>query len=273
MGMTSAGRVLHGALLVGLAGGTAVAVIQANSMRQELTELRQRLSQVERRPATSSQPVTTERTVALPSGDVVPSSGTSSAEVAELRRRLDELSAKVDPAAAADPADVASLPEALSIPADGTNAALAALPQGTRDALKAVVNEAIEEREKERDKVRSEEMATRGVERVLDRLAQELALSESQKQMLKGVLDERAKKFTELWQSDLPREERGAKMTELRKETDTAIKRSLTSEQALKYDQLASQDGGMGLFFGGRGYRGPGGGSTGGSTGQPRSGR
>ncbi len=272
MSKAFAGRLLHGALLLGLGAGTAVAVSQSMAVQQELAALRSKVAQLERKPAATATP-TTGPIVTLPSGDVVPLPASSSNEIADLRRRLDELTARVGSTDAGTAGSV--LPAALVLPADGSTPALAALPPSAKEALKAVVKETIEEREKEREKERSQEMVTRGSERMLDRLTEQLALSESQKSILKGILDERSKKFAELFTGDLSSDDRRAKMEVMRKEADTQIKQVLTSEQAIKYDELSSQwgggFGGRGGWGGGRGDRGAGGGQSGG-TGQPGSG-
>ncbi len=262
------GRLLHGALLLGLGAGTAVAVSQSMAVQQELAALRTKVTQIEKRPTATASPVSAQPVVVLPSGDVVSLPSAPSTEVAELRRRLDELASRMGSSGGAT--DVSVLPAALSLPTDGSTVALAQLPESAKEALKAVVKETIEERDKEREKERSQEMVTRGSERMLERLAEQLALSESQKAILKGVFDERSKKFAELFTSDMSRDDRRAKMDVMRKEADVAIKQSLTAEQALKYDEISSQMGGdfggRGGWGGGRGDRGSsGGGSTGGA--------
>ncbi|GEM_PF-2188078 len=261
------GRVLHGALLLGLGAGTAVAVSQSMAVRQELSALSSKVTKLEKRPTATASPVSSSAVVALPSGDVVSLPSAPSSEVAELRRRLEELASRMGTSDGAMAASV--LPAALSLPSDGSAVSLAQLPESAKAALKAVVKETIEERDKEREKERSQEMVTRGSERMLERLAEQLALSESQKSILKGVFDERSKKFAELFTSDLSRDDRRAKMDVMRKEADMVVKQSLTAEQAIKYDEISSQmDSGFGGGRGGRGDRGSGGGgSTGG--GQP----
>jgi len=258
------GRFLHGALLLGMAAGTAVAVSQTLSMQQDLTSLRQRLASVEKRPAATTTPTTSTTVVNLPSGDSVPASAGASSEIAELRRRLDAMAAKSDSTAV--PAGLA-LPEALKTTpsADGSapTVATADLPPAFKEAVKAVMKEA----QDERDKQRTQDMVTRGSERMLDRLATELALSESQKDIIKKLLDDRSKKFAELWQGDLSREDRTAKMTEMRKEADTAIKQALTAEQGAKYDTISQDLGGFGGGRGGNGGSGGGGRGNRGGTG------
>lgn len=262
MSKVFAGRLLHGALLLGLGAGTAVAVSQSMAVQQELAALRTKVTQLEKRPTTTASPVAVDRVVALPSGDVVPLPSAPT-EVAELRRRLDELASRMG--SSDGTASVSVLPAALSLPTDGSTVALAQLPASAKEALKAVVKETIEERDKEREKERSQEMVARGSERMLERLAEQLALSESQKSILKTVLDERTKKFAELFTSDLSRDDRRAAMDVMRKEADQQIKQVLTAEQAIKYDEVSSQM--MGGDFGGRGGWGGGRGSGGGSTG------
>ncbi len=168
-------------------------------------------------------------------------------------------------------ADALKLPDALKTTpsADGSapTVATADLPPAFKEAVKAVMKEA----QDERDKQRTQDMVTRGSERMLDRLATELALSESQKDIIKKLLDDRSKKFADLWQSDLSREDRTAKMTEMRKEADTAIKQALTAEQGAKYDTISQDLGGFGGGgrggFGGGGNGGGGRGNRGGSSG------
>ena len=76
----------------------------------------------------------------------------------------------------------------------------------------------------------------------LQHIAQELKLTDDQKEKLKPVLREQAKKVRELRQdSDLGQQERLVKFRELRQSTQEKLKTILTPEQLEKFKELRSE--------------------------------
>lgn len=262
----SVGRVLLGILVLAAGAGAVVAYVEMSAVRQELRALQGKVAQLERKgaePTTSAPAAVTP--VALPAATGTPAE--TAQEVAALKARIEAMEVRV---AGGGPEGGGALDRgAIAVTAAGVEEAAkiaSMMSEDAKKAIAAVVKETLEQRDRER----TAGWTSRGADRMLDRLAQELALSESQKALLKPILDERAKKMADLFTSgNLDRETMRTQIDGLRKETDEAIKRHLTSEQARKYDEVAAQNGGMGWFGGGRmifdaGGRPQGGGAQGG---------
>ena len=77
------------------------------------------------------------------------------------------------------------------------------------------------------------------VEQRMDRLTEQLKLTDEQKPKVKAVLEEETKKMQELrGDSSVSREDRIAKMQSIQKETGAKLKGILTPEQYEKYEKL-----------------------------------
>jgi Spy/CpxP family protein refolding chaperone len=111
----------------------------------------------------------------------------------------------------------------------------------------------------------------RGAAAVLDpEVAGKLALTSEQKQKIEDLLEAQRDTQREMFEEDVPREERRAKLDELENETDKAVSEVLTEQQRTQLNELEGAPfdldrselfrGGFGR--GGRGGRGPGGGSN-----------
>ena len=265
----SAGRVVLAILVIAAGAGAVVAYTEMSAVRGELKALQAKVAQLDRKGAEPTTAAPTAVTpVALPSA--APTAVEAGPEMALLHERLVALEARLGSGsgggAAPNAGNGGAAVGAPSGPAGAEEAAKIAvnMSEEAKKAIAAVVKETLDARDKER----TVGMATRGVDRMLENLATQLALSESQKAMLKTVLDERAKKMTEMFTSgNFDRETMRTQIDVLRKDTDEAIKRHLTAEQAQKYDEVGAQNGGMGWFGGMGGGRGSfGGGGAGGGT-------
>src|SRR5260221_10900492 len=74
------------------------------------------------------------------------------------------------------------------------------------------------------------------VEQRLDRMTEELKLTDEQKPKVKAVLEETAKKM-----QDVPREERREKGQAIREEENTKLKAILTPEQTEKWEKMRAE--------------------------------
>ena len=76
----------------------------------------------------------------------------------------------------------------------------------------------------------------------LKQVSEELKLTDEQKEKVKPVLQEQAKKVRELRDNkDLSRQDRVAKLKEIREGVDTKVKAILTPEQLEKWNKLRSE--------------------------------
>lgn len=76
----------------------------------------------------------------------------------------------------------------------------------------------------------------------LTAMAEQLSLTDEQKEKLKPILEEQSKKMREIFQdSNVSREDRMKKMQELRDATNAKIKPILTKEQQEKWDKMQEQ--------------------------------
>ena len=76
----------------------------------------------------------------------------------------------------------------------------------------------------------------------LQQIAEQLKLTDGQKEKLKGILQEEAKKIRELrLNKELSRQDRVARLKEIRKEMLDKIKPILTPEQLEKWKELRSE--------------------------------
>ena len=73
----------------------------------------------------------------------------------------------------------------------------------------------------------------------LDRMTEELKLTDEQKPKVKAVLEETQKKMQEL--RDVPREERRDKLTAIRENEDKKLKEILTSDQYSKWEKMREE--------------------------------
>lgn len=253
----SAGRVMLAIVVIATGAGAVVAYTEMGAIRGELKALQAKVAQLDRKgaePAATSAPLAVTP-VALPSA--TPTAAEAGEELALLHERLALLEARLGGGSSATGGGAAVSPAG----AEEAAKIAASMSEDAKKAIAAVVKQTLDDRDKER----TAGMATRGVDRMLDRLAEQLALSESQKALLKPVLDERAKKMADMFTGgNFDRDTMRAQLDVLRKDTDETIKRHLTAEQAQKYDEVAAQNGGMGWFGGGGGRGNRGGGDQGG---------
>ncbi|MEK7867528.1 MAG: hypothetical protein AAB434_12670 [Planctomycetota bacterium] len=252
MRRASASKVLLVVLVVAAGAGAVVAYTEMNKIRGELSALQSKVAQLDRKGAepTASAPAAVTPVV-LPSS--APTAAEAGQEMALLHERLAALEARIggEAGGGAQPAGGGSAVSAAG--AEEAARIAASMSEDAKKAIAAVVKETLDARDKER----TAGWASQGVDRMLSRLAEQLALSESQKALLKPVLDARAKKMAEMFTGgNFDRDTMRTQIDVLRKETDEDIKRHLTAEQAQKYDEVAAQSGGMGWFGGGRGDRG-----------------
>lgn len=259
----SVGHVVVAVLAIAAGAGAVVAYLEMTAIREDLKALSGRVAQIERR---GSEPTASTPTAATPV--VLPSALPAASEEREIAAVCERIAALEESLAGGSSNGGATSSTGPAVTPEGAEeAAKIALSMSdeAKKAIAAVVKETIEQRDRERTVT----WTTHGVERMLHRLTQELALSEPQKALIKPVLEERAKKMVEMFTSgNFDRESMRAQIDDLRKETDEAIKRYLTSEQAQKYDEVAAQNGGMGWYGGGR--AGPGGSRGGGAQGGAR---
>ncbi len=76
----------------------------------------------------------------------------------------------------------------------------------------------------------------------MKRLAEVLQLTDDQKTKLAPIMKEEAEKMRALFQDqNTPREEKGKKMQEARKEAAAKVKAVLTPEQAEKFDKMQAE--------------------------------
>jgi len=76
----------------------------------------------------------------------------------------------------------------------------------------------------------------------LDRIAQQLNLTDDQKPKVKEILDGRQEQMRDLWQDqDMSRDDRMAKMKSIREDTDAKLKAVLTADQFEQWQKMESR--------------------------------
>ncbi|NUN49653.1 MAG: hypothetical protein HUU15_12575 [Candidatus Brocadiae bacterium] len=141
--------------------------------------------------------------------------------------------------------------------------------RATDEEVKIAVEAVLAAREKERaeaDSKRRDQWMATAQTAMLDNLAKELGLTEQQKTQVGDILKVQMEAIRGVWTNREEGSDPRAKMEEVRNDTNTKIKAVLTTEQGVKYDEIAKEPmrmfgGGMGGFGGGGGGRGQGGGN------------
>jgi protein CpxP len=80
------------------------------------------------------------------------------------------------------------------------------------------------------------------VEQQMERLTEQLTLTDAQKPKVKAVLEEQQKKMQEL-RSETDQDTRRTKMQDLRKETEKKMKEILNEDQFKKYQEMSQRRG------------------------------
>lgn len=237
--------------------GVGFSVVEMKKMSGSLAQLEERLAKVETVTAAPPAPASGS---AGSSSAAAPAPATM-AEVAQEIARLKSEMAQVRDEQATMSAAADSKPKDTKV------------ARPSNEEMEAAVNAVLEKKEQERrdrDAKRTQEWQGRATQGMVDNLVKELGLTEQQKTQVTEIVTAQMAAFRDAFSNRKEGEDPMAKVTELRKDTDTKIKAVLTPEQGTKYDEIAKNPmamwgGGMGGFGGGRR-----GGNNGGAEGESR---
>lgn len=251
-------KVVFSLLLIAAIAGLGFAGWGILQLRNEVSVLSSKVSQIERRPAAEAPaPGASKEVLLVPGAQPAPAALPVPNDLENMRRQIAELSNHVQALSqgrgASDGGPAGSH--------QSSSSATIGAPSGpqfdeeTKKAIKDVVREAMNE--DGGAGVATIKLATgpMGMNDI-DSLAKELGLSETQKAEIQKVWDDREKEMQSMWQGNdnqLPDpQEMEKKMKELEGSTDARVKQFLTVDQAKKYDETKASRRDV-MFFGVKG--------------------
>ncbi len=265
-GRSRIGGVVAAFLFIGLSGGLVYSALQIRDLTLDLSELRRRVTRTDALPAPKVESAAPQQVV-LPS--VAPKEeGDLAAEVARLRKDLEELKASIGsapsttaegtPALLAPPQaqfDGQTIPAALA-----TSAAVSKTAQA-QEAFKTAVLQVMEQREKEEEEKKREKKKNE----IVEQLTAKLGLTDTQKDSVQRTIDQASARIAELRKqmNDQNQEQTRNDIRATMTSADQGVRMLLTVEQTSTYDAWKAEQNPRKMF----GLPGGGGGGVGGDGG------
>lgn len=255
-GGTRVGGAMAALLFVGLGGGILYSALRIHDLTFDLEELRGKVGR-KTLPTASTGPAAPAVTV-LPSA--APAAGDLTGEVDRLRKELEALKAALgaQPAPSVASTDGAATPSftIANPPADGALpeplvVAMESMTEEQKVAFQKSVLAIVDEREREREAKKQE----RKKNEVVEQLAKQLGLTDTQRDRVQITVDQAAARITELkrTQNDTNQDQVKNDIRTTMKTADDGIRLLLTSEQVSLYDQWKTQQNPRQLFGAGGG--------------------